>query len=67
MTQVWLATAEQVRKSNITGRLYEPHVGWNFRFQYPKEHSLGDIQTDEKSADELWKFTEKAIEKALVA
>lgn len=66
MTQVWLATAPQVRESNITGRFYEPHRGWNLRFQYPKEHNLGDIRTDEKAADELWKFTERAVEKALV-
>ena len=67
MTQVWLATDPQVRKSNITGRFYEPHVRWIFGFQYPKEHDLGDIKTDEKAADELWRFTEKAVEKALVA
>ena len=63
-TQVWLAASRQVKEGDIHGQYWVPVFSWRNWYLSCQQEELNRVAKDEKEQQKLWKFSEKALEKA---
>ena len=63
-TQTYLAASKEIKESNVHGEYWAPVWTWGWNYVETKEEKLGGVQNDEKRQQELWEFSEKAVEAA---
>lgn len=64
MTQIYLATHPAVKDDDIRGKFYTPVMDWWMRYHYSNEEEVKGLK--EGDAEKLWKWSEEAVERALV-